>query len=37
MAVVGEKEKVICVCVCVCVCVAWMRVGIRMVIEASFS
>ena len=21
MAVVGEKEKVICVCVCVCVCV----------------
>ena len=37
MAVVGEKEKVICVCVCVCVFVAWMRMGIRIVIETFFS
>ena len=26
-----------CVCACVCVCVAWMRVGIHIVIETSFS
>ena len=36
MAVVGEKEKVIRVCVCVCVFVAWMRMGIRIVIETFF-